>query len=295
MPSAPKRLAVLKTYKLFLGGSFPRTESGRTMIATDPKTGEHLAHYCQASRKDLRDAVVAARAAQKGWSGASAYLRGQILYRMAEMLEGRRAAFIAELSRAAGLDDSRASAEVDASVDRLVWFAGWTDKLSQIYGSVNPVSGSYFNYTLPEPSGVVGVIAPDSPSLLGLVSTMASVILPGNACLIIASERCPLPAVSFGEVLATSDLPAGVVNILTGLRAELVPWLAGHRDIQALIDASGDPETVAALQAGGAAGVKRFASHACESEAGWHGDAGRDPYRILDTVEFKTAWHPVGA
>ncbi len=293
MPT-PKRLPVLKTYKLYIGGKFPRTESGRTMIATDAKTGEHLAHYCHASRKDLRDAVRAARSAQSGWAGATAYLRGLILYRMAEMLESRRDTFVGELRQGAGLSESKATEEVDAAIDRLVWFAGWTDKLSQVYGSVNPVAGSYFNFTTPEPTGVVGIFAPDSPALLGLVSTMASTILTGNSCVVLASETCPLPAVSLAEALATSDLPGGVVNVLTGKRDELANWLAEHRDINAVLDASGDPEIARTLQAGSAVNVKRFASHACEKPRDWFGDPGRDPYRILDTVEFKTAWHPVG-
>lgn len=294
MPPAPKRLAVLKTYKLYLGGKFPRTESGRTMIATDAQTGAHLAHYCHASRKDLRDAISAARAAQPAWAASTAYLRGQILYRMAEMLENRRATLITELRQGSGLSEAKAAAEVDASVDRLVWFAGWTDKLSQVYGSVNPVSGPYFNFTLPEPTGVVGIFAPDSPALLGLVSTLASTILTGNTCVALASETGPLPAISFAEVLATSDLPGGVVNILTGQRQELTKWLAEHLDVNAIIDASGDPAIATTLQAGGASNVKRFANHACEDERDWFGEAGRDPYRILDTVEFKTAWHPIG-
>ena len=291
---ATKRLAVLKTYKLYIGGKFPRTESGRTMIATDAKTGEHLAHYCHASRKDLRDAVRAARSAQSGWAGTTAYLRGQILYRMAEMLESRRACFITELRQGSGISEAKATEEVDASIDRLVWFAGWTDKLSQIYGSVNPVAGSYFNFTTPEPTGVVGIFAPDSPALLGLVSTMASTILTGNTGVILASETSPLPAISLAEALATSDLPGGVVNLLTGKRAELTSWLAEHMDVNAIIDASGDSKLAAILQAGSATNVKRFASHACAKASDWFGETGRDPYRILDTVEFKTAWHPIG-
>ncbi len=291
---ATKRLAVLKTYKLYIGGKFPRTESGRTMIATDAKTGEHLAHYCHASRKDLRDAVRAARAAQPGWAATNAYLRGQILYRMAEMMESRRDTLVTELRQGGGLTESRAIEEVHAAIDRLVWFAGWTDKISQVFGSVNPVSGSYFNFTTPEPTGVVGVCAPDSPALLGLVSTMASVILTGNSCVLLASETCPLPAISLAEILATSDLPGGVVNLLTGKRAELASWLAGHLDVNAVIDASGDEAVTKTLHSGSAINVKRFASHACEKTRDWFGQPGRDPYRILDTVEFKTAWHPIG-
>lgn len=290
----PKRLSVLKTYKLYIGGKFPRTESGRTMTATDAKTGEHLAHYCHASRKDLRDAVRAARVPQSEWAGSSAYLRGQILYRMAEMLESRRETFVSGLARGSGLTPTKANEEVDASIDRLVWFAGWTDKLSQVYGNINPVSGSYFNFTTPEPTGVVGIFSPDSPALLGVVSTVASTILTGNTCVVLASETCPLPSVNFAEVLATSDLPGGVVNLLTGQRRELASWLAEHRDVNAVIDASGENGVAETLQAGSATNVKRFASHACRKPRDWFGEPGRDPYRILDTVEFKTAWHPIG-
>lgn len=292
--SAPKRLPVLKTYKLYIGGKFPRTESGRTMTATDAKTGDHLAHFCHASRKDLRDAVRAARSAQSHWGSSTAYLRGQILYRMAEMLESRRETFATELRQGSGLSEAKAFEEVDASIDRLVWFAGWTDKLSQVYGNVNPVAGSYFNFTTPEPTGVVGIFAPDSPALLGLISSMASTILSGNSCIVLASETCPLPSISLAEVLATSDLPGGVVNILTGHRAELAPWLAEHRDVNAVIEASGDTEIAGILQSGSAINVKRFASQACARPRDWFGESGRDPYRILDTVEFKTAWHPIG-
>lgn len=295
MPSpASQRLAVLKTYKLYIGGKFPRTESGRTMIATDAQTGEHLANYCHASRKDLRDAVVAARSAFAGWSGTSAYLRGQILYRAAEMLESRRDAFAAEIRQLTGASADKAAAEVDASVDRLVHFAGWTDKISQVYGAVNPVASSHFNFTTPEPTGVVGVFCPNAPSLLALVSEIASAILTGNTCVVIASEKHPLPAIILAEALATSDLPGGVVNLLTGQHDELAPWMARHMDVNAVIDASGNAKIAKTLQDGTAENLKRFASHALGSERAWFGDAARDPQRILDTVEFKTAWHPIG-
>jgi len=288
------RLRVLKTYKLFIGGKFPRTESGRTMTAQHATTGEHLAHYCHASRKDLRDAVVAARSALAGWSGTSAYLKGQILYRAAEIIEGRADSFAGEISDLTGQSLKASKGEVEAAVDRLVSYAGWTDKYAQIFSSVNPVASSHFNFTFPEPVGVVGLFAPDEPSFLALVSLIAQIILSGNTVVALASETAPLPAVSLGEALATSDLPGGVVNLLTCRRAELAPWLAGHMDVNAIIDASGDAATFAMLQAGAGDNLKRVHSHALPSPADWSTDSARDPYRILDTVEFKTAWHPMG-
>ena len=288
------RLAILKTYKLYIGGSFPRTESGRYMIATDAKTDAHLANYCHASRKDLRDAVRAARKAFSGWSGTSAYLRGQILYRAAEMLESRRDTFIDEIRSLTGVGSRDATREVDASVDRLVYFAGWTDKIHQVFGAVNPVASSHFNFTTPEPTGVVGLFSPDQPSLLALVSEIAAIILSGNTVVAIASETAPLPAISLAEVFATSDLPSGVVNILTGQRAELAPVMASHMDVNAVIDASGSRDIAATLQSGVADNVKRFADHSCATEPDWFGSSAADPYRILDTIEHKTAWHPIG-
>lgn len=289
-----QRLSVLKTYKLYIGGKFPRTESGRTMTATAPSTGEPIANYCRASRKDLRDAVVAARSAESGWRGTTAYLRGQILYRAAEMMESRFESLAAELTESAGLSRSAAQKEVGASVDRLVHFAGWTDKYSQVFSSVNPVASSHFNFSIPEPTGVVGVVAPDSPGLLGLVSLVAQTILSGNTVVALASETAPLPAIALAEVLATSDLPGGVVNLLTGQRKELAPWLAGHLDVNAVIDGSGDADIFETLRRGAAENLKRVHSHALDSDEDWFGEAGLDPYRILDTVEFKTAWHPIG-
>jgi len=290
----PPRRKVLKTYKLFIGGKFPRTESGRTMTASDPASGEHLAHYCHASRKDLRDAVEAARGAHPGWANATAYLRGQILYRAAEMLESRSASFVEELTAGTGVAPERARQEVDAAVDRLVHFAGWTDKVGQVFGSINPVASSHFNFTTPEPTGVVGVFAPDEPALLGIVSLIGEAILTGNAVVVNASETAPLPAIGFAEVLATSDLPGGVVNILTGNRKELAPWLAEHRDVDAILDGSGDPSVHATLRAGAGVNVKRVADHSLASAQDWFGEGATDPYRILDGVEFKTAWHPIG-
>lgn len=288
-----QRLSVLKTYKLYIGGKFPRTESGRIMTATAPSTGEPIANYCHSSRKDLRDAVVAARSAFPGWRNTTAYLRGQVLYRAAEMMESRSESLANELIESAGLSKSHARAEVEAATDRLVHFAGWTDKYGQVFSSVNPVASSHFNFSTPDPSGVVCVFAPDSPSLLGLVSLIAQTILSGNTVVALASEKAPLPAITLAEVLATSDLPGGVVNLLTGKRAELAPWIAGHMDVNAIIDGSGDKKVFEILQGGAAENLKRVHSHDL-SEKDWFGEAGQDPYRILDTVELKTAWHPIG-
>lgn len=289
-----QRLQVLKTYKLYIGGKFPRTESGRIMTAVDATDGTHLAHYCHASRKDLRDAVVAARAAFPGWRGTSAYLKGQILYRAAEMLESRADSFIAELVASAGLPEKEAMREVETSVDRLVHFAGWTDKYSQVFSSVNPVASSHFNFTTPDPTGVVGILAPDAPALPGIVTLIARTILSGNTAVVIAAETAPLSSISLAEVFATSDLPGGVVNILTGKRAELAPWLATHMDVNAILDGSGDAAVFPVLQEGAAKNLKRVHSHALPHPEDWFSEAATDPYRILDTVEFKTAWHPRG-
>src|SRR5580658_127277 len=250
------RLAVRKTYKLYLGGAFPRSESGRSYLVSSPD-GRPLANAALASRKDLRDAVVAARKAQPGWAAATAYLRGQVLYRVAEMLEGRRAQFVEALVAGEGLTAEAASSSVDASVDRLVWYAGWADKLAQVAGSANPVAGPYFNFSIPEPTGVVGVLAPQASSLLGLISVLAPVVTSGNAAVVVASEAHPLPALDLAEVLATSDLPGGVVNILSGRSAELAPVLAAHRDVEA-IDLAGAPEGLdAQLEQAAADNVKR--------------------------------------
>jgi acyl-CoA reductase-like NAD-dependent aldehyde dehydrogenase len=288
-----QRLGIQKTYKLYVGGKFPRTESGRYLVAKSPTTGEHLANYCHASRKDFRDAVVAARKAQPGWAGATAYLRGQILYRAAEMLEGRAASLADEISRSTGADADKAMDEVRATIDRFVYFAGWTDKVSQIFGSVNPVASSHFNFSTPEPTGVVTAVCPDSPCLLALVSLVAPAILTGNTVVVVASEKFPLPAITLAEVIATSDLPAGVLNILSGVRAELAPHIATHMDVNAVVDGSGDEKIAKLLQEGTADNLKRVAIHSLRPAA-WAGKTGEDPYRILDTLEFKTAWHPIG-
>ena len=284
------RLDVKKTYKLFIGGKFPRSESGRYLPAKSAK-GEHLDNYSHASRKDFRDAVSAARGAVDGWSKATAYNRGQILYRAAEMLQNRASELTNEIARSTNAGAAKAKREVTAAIDRLVHFAGWTDKYQQVFGSVNPVASSHFNFTTPEPTGVVVVLVPDEPSLLALVSLIAPVILSGNAAIAIGSEKFPLPALTFGEILATSDLPGGVVNILTGKRNELAPHIASHMDVNAIVDGAGDAELSAKLRGGVATNLKRYSQHAPED---WFAAAVEDPYWILDTVEFKSAWHPIG-
>jgi acyl-CoA reductase-like NAD-dependent aldehyde dehydrogenase len=281
---------VRKTYKLYIGGAFPRSESGRSYLICGP-AGQSLANAALASRKDLREAVVAARKAQPGWAKATAYLRGQVLYRVAEMLEGRHAQFVAALVAAEGLTGQAAASVVDASVDRLVWYAGWSDKFAQVAGSSNPVAGPYFNFSVPEPTGVVGALAPQSSSLLGLVSVVAPVITTGNAAVVIASEACPLPALELAEVLATSDLPGGVVNILTGRTAELAPVLAAHRDVDAL-DLAGAPAALEAeLEAAAADNVKRVLRRP-RVGPDWSGEPS--PARMLFFTEIKTVWHPIG-
>ncbi len=286
------RLDVRKTYKLYIGGNFVRSESGRSLPALAPD-GTQLDNYPNASRKDFRDAVSAARPAFDGWAKKTAYLRGQILYRAAEMLQNRSAELANEIARSTGVKMARANAEVAASIDRLVYYAGWTDKYSQIFGSVNPVATAHFNFTTPEPAGVVVVLTPDDPSLVALVSLIAPVILSGNSVVVVPSEKFPLPALTFAEILATSDLPGGVVNVITGQRAELVPHIASHMDVNAVVDGTGIPETGAALQAGAAINLKRYSSRAL-APAAWFTAPAEDPYWILDTVEFKTAWHPIG-
>jgi acyl-CoA reductase-like NAD-dependent aldehyde dehydrogenase len=285
------RIAVRKTYKLFIGGAFPRSESGRS-YPVHSATGQFLANAAWASRKDVRDAVRAARAAVGGWSAATAYNRGQILYRVAEMLEGRRAQFVDEVRAAEGLKRGPAEQIVDTAIDRWVWYAGWSDKVAQVYGAANPVAGPYFNLTVPEPTGVVGVVAPADSSLLGLVSVLAPVIVTGNAAVVLASEERPLPAITLAEVLATSDLPAGVVNLLTGRVAETVGWLAGHLDVNAL-DLAGvsSAELATAAESAAAANLKRVLRPA-PSVVDWFVDPGLS--RLLAFLEAKTVWHPKG-
>ncbi len=285
--AAPARLAVRKTYKLFIGGAFPRSESGRSYVVTDAK-GRFVANASRASRKDARDAVAAARKALPGWLGRTAYNRGQILYRVAEMLEGRRDQFAAEL-RDAGRGKAQAGAEVDAAVDRWVWYAGWADKIAAVAGSANPVSGPFFNFSTPEPTGVVAVVAPDSP-LLGLVSAVAPAIVSGNTAVVVASEPAPLPAITLAEVLATSDLPAGVINILTGRRAELAPWLADHMDVNAIDLTGAAPEDVPDLESRAAGNLKRVLRP--EGGEDWSAEPGTG--RMTAFLETKTVWHPMG-
>jgi hypothetical protein len=286
------RLDVRKTYKLYIGGDFVRSESGRYQPAQSV-TGAALDNVCLASRKDFRDAAAAARSAFDGWSKRTAYLRGQILYRAAEMLQNRAAELTREIIRSTECPAAEAENEVSVAIDRLVYFAGWTDKYSQIFGSVNPVATSHFNFTTPEPTGVVVVLAPDEPPLAPLVGLLAPVILSGNTAVVVASDRFPLPAVTFTEILATSDLPGGVVNLLTGRRGDLIPHIAGHMDVNAVVDGVDGADLSAKFQSGTALNLKRYARHALPA-ADWLTSKGEDPYWILDTVEFKTAWHPIG-
>ena len=283
-----KRLPVKRTAKLYLGGEFPRSESGRSYEVFDTE-GELLGWAARASRTDGRDAVRAARAAQAGWAAKTAFNRSQILYRVAELMEGRRSQFEGELKDAGAKDPAKG---VSAAIDRWVWYAGWADKIHQIQGAANPVAGPYFNFTIPEPTGVVGIVAPQDQSLLGLVSRLAPAIVSGNTAVVLASEQAPLPAVSLGEVLATSDVPGGVVNILTGFTRELVPWLAGHMDVNA-VDATGVPEELREeVEVLSAENVKRvhFAPDADPFD-----DVAQSPYEVTALVEFKTVWHPMGA
>ena len=276
------RIDVKKTYKLFINGAFPRSESGRTYEIKSAK-GVFIANPCLASRKDLKDAVVAARTAQSGWNKASAYNKGQILYRIAEMLEGRRGQFVEEIVLVTGATKSKAEKEVTDSVDRLVWYAGWSDKLSSLSGALNPVAGPYYNFTVPESMGVIAAIAPEAPSLLGLIDVIAPIIVGGNTVVVLASTKAPLSAMSFAEVIATSDVPAGVINILTGKKDEIAPWMATHMDIDGF-DISGlAAKSHGAIRIAGAENLKRIYSF-----------KSADPGRILAFLENKTVWHPIG-
>jgi acyl-CoA reductase-like NAD-dependent aldehyde dehydrogenase len=296
MTDGADRLGVRKTYKLYIGGEFPRTESGRAYEVLDAR-GRLLANACRGTRKDIRDAVRAARNAFPGWAARTAYNRSQILYRIAELMEGRREQFTAEVMAAEGVGRQRAARLVNAAIDRWVWYAGWADKYGQILGTVNPVDGSYFNFSVPEPTGVVGLIAPESSSLLGLVSRLAPIIVSGNAAVVIASEARPLPAGTLTEVLATSDVPGGVVNLITGLRRELVQHLAGHMDVNGL-DAYGlDPAQGAAIEQLAVENVKRLVRPpgSGSDTVDWLSPRSQSPYQIADFVEIKTVWHPIGA
>jgi acyl-CoA reductase-like NAD-dependent aldehyde dehydrogenase len=284
-----ERVAVAKTYKIYVDGKFPRTESGRYFTLEDKK-GKVVANVCRGSRKDFRNATVAARKAQPGWAGANAYLRGQILYRIAEMLEGRREQFVAEL-RLQGVAQRAAREEVDMSVDRLIYFAGWADKYQQVFSAVNPVASSHFNFSVLEPTGVVSIVAPDDSGLLGLISNVAPTIVGGNTCVVLASESMPLSAVSFAEVLHASDVPAGVVNILTGLRSELTEQFASHMDVNAIVFCDGARKTATTVQELASANIKRVIARA---DVDWTRVSAQHPYLIRDTQEVKTTWHPTG-
>lgn len=288
--SAEARLAVAKTYKLYVGGAFPRSESGRSYPVSNAK-GRLLAHAALASRKDIRDAVSAAKGAGAGWAAATGYNRGQVLYRVAEMLQSRGDAFVDDVAAAEGASRKRASALVEAAIDRWVWYAGWTDKIATVLGSVNPVAGPFLNWSAPEPTGVVGVLAPQSSSLLGLVDVLAPVLATGCTAVVVASQERPLPAIALAEVLATSDVPGGVANLLTGRVAELAPWLAAHAEVQAL-DLTGAPEELAAeLERTAADTVKRVLPRPA-AEPDFSGEPGID--RLRAYTEIKTVWHPVG-
>ncbi|MFC9613269.1 MULTISPECIES: aldehyde dehydrogenase family protein [unclassified Streptomyces] len=289
--STVERLTVLKTYKLYVGGKFPRSESGRVYEVSDSK-GKWLANAPLSSRKDARDAVVAARKAFGGWAGATAYNRGQVLYRVAEMLEGRRDQFVGEVADAEGLSKSKAAAVVDAAIDRWVWYAGWTDKIGQVVGGANPVAGPFFNLSTPEPTGVVAVLAPQKSSFLGLVSVIAPVIATGNTAVVIASETSPLPALSLGEVLATSDVPGGVVNVLSGRTAEIAAPLAAHQDVNAIDLTGADADLARDLEIAAADNLKRVRRpQAVDTD--WTTDPGTD--RLTSFLETKTVWHPTGS
>lgn len=292
--SAPAgRIQVRKTYKLFIGGAFPRSESGRSYEVISA-AGEFLANAAQASRKDARDAVLVARNGNRGWSAATAYNRGQVLYRVAEVMEGRRGQFAAEVAQGQGCTPRVADELVSRAIDRWVWYAGWADKLTQVLGNANPVAGPYFNFSVPEPTGIVAVVAPQDCSLLGLVSVVAPVIVSGNACIVMASQSRPIPAITMSEVLATSDMPAGVVNVLTGSPAEVMPWLASHADVNALdlagLDGPDDEALAASLEQEAAGTVKRVRppQHGID----WSADPGLGAMTAF--LETKTVWHPIG-
>ena len=281
------RIEVLKTYKIYIGGKFPRTESGRYY---QPKVnGKALGNICQSSRKDFRNAVVAARSAQGAWAARSAYNKSQILYRIAEVLEGRKAQFVEELVLQ-GSTKTQATKEVEISIDRLIYYAGWCDKYIQIYSSVNPVASSHFNFSVPEPTGVVAVFAPEETGLLGLVSQVAPIIAGGNSCVLLASESKPLCAVTFSEVLATSDVPGGVVNILTGNRTELLEHFATHKDVNAFLYCGNDQQELKAIQEYAITNLKRVVN---KNVKDWAKDENESPYAILDFQETKTTWHPI--
>jgi len=279
-----KRIPVLKTYKQFIGGAFPRSESGRSYVLQDGKGGP-IANVCRGSRKDFRDAVVKARDAFGGWAARSGYLRGQILYRLAELIEGRRDQFVAEL-RQQGLLAAEARSEVDRTIDLLIHYAGWGDKYTQLFSTVNPVGSPHFVFSVPEPTGVVAVFAETESPLFGLVAAIAPIIVGGNTCIVLASEKRPLSAITFGEVCAAGDVPAAVINILTGVRQELVAHMAGHMDVNAVVYLGEDPEDKKTIQVEASRNVKRVIF--------LDGADPENPARIMETQEVKTTWHPVG-
>ncbi len=287
--AATARVPVAKTYKIYIGGKFPRTESGR-YYPLQSNGGPVIANICRSSRKDFREAVVAARSALGGWAGASAYLRGQILYRVAEMLEGRSEQFVNELVLE-GVTKAKARREVTAAIDRLVYYAGWSDKYQQVFSAVNPVSSSHFNFSVLEPTGVVAILAPQTIGLLGLVSNIAPAIAGGNTCVVLASRSQPLSAVSFAEVLHASDVPAGVVNLLTGFTDELSGQFASHMDVNAVIYCDSDNDEAKQIQQQAASNIKRVVSRVGIK---WSDAPAQGPYFIKDTQETKTTWHPIG-
>ncbi len=284
-----KRVDVMKTYKLYIDGKFPRTESGRYYILKN-SDGDTIANVCKSSRKDFREAVVAARKAQHGWASKSAYNKGQILYRIAEMLESRKAQFVAELV-SQGCSESSANSEVNHSIDRLVYYAGWSDKYQQVFSSVNPVESSHFNFSVPEPTGVVAILSPENYGLIGLVSTIAPAIVGGNTVIILASTALPLTAITFAEVLNSSDVPGGVVNILTGERSELLSHFSNHMDVNAVVYCGDDAGEIKKIQELASLNVKRPLIY---SKDDWMKDDSQNPYRIMDLQEIKTTWHPIG-
>jgi acyl-CoA reductase-like NAD-dependent aldehyde dehydrogenase len=295
--AAADRVDVRKTYKLYIGGAFPRSESGRSYVV-NASDGSPIANACRASRKDLREAVRAARRAADGWADKTAMNRGQVLYRVAELMEGRRDQFVAEVAQAEGLRDAKARELVARSIDRWVWYAGWADKISQVLGSANPVAAPYFNFTIPEPTGVVGLVAPEQSSLLGLISRLAPPLVAGNAVVVIASETRPLAAITLTEVLATSDVPGGVINVLTGLKNELVPVMAGHVDVDA-IDVWGVPDALRTdVELVAADNVKRLSRRPAgvtDARFDWLDDRATErPEWIAAFLEMKTVWHPIG-
>lgn len=289
------RLSVPKMYKLFIGGKFTRTESERYLSVIDPLSKKKICNFSRASKKDLRNAVVAARDAFRPWADKTAYERGQILYRLAEMLECRKEQFINEIVLSSTFTRARASKEAEKCIDRIVWYAGFSDKWVQLIGTVNPVQKGYFNFSIPEPTGVVGIILPEEPVLLPLISRLCTVIVSGNTCVIIASDKSPLPALSFAEVIATSDVPSGVVNILTGLKKELVPHLAGHMDVNAIDYADHDNAIVKSIQELCANNVKRFVNTGQEIGDHYYADElNENHYQIQNFTELKTIWHTMG-